>query len=68
MPDTFNVTNPATGEVLATITRNSEEEIKKKIQQSHEAFLIWKKTTAHERSKLLSQSLFKKTKKKLLRS
>ncbi len=55
MSNTFTVNNPATGETLATITRNSEEEINKALQTGHEAFQSWKKTNAHERSRLLEK-------------
>lgn len=53
MTNTFQVNNPATGETIATITRNSSEEIEYAIQQGHDAFQSWKKTNAHERSRLL---------------
>ncbi len=55
MSDTFTVYNPATGEEIETITRNSEEEIKDALQRGHEAFQSWKKTNAHERSRLLKK-------------
>lgn len=55
MSDTFIVYNPATGEEIETITRNSEEEIKDALQRGHEAFQSWKKTNAHERSRLLKK-------------
>lgn len=53
MANTFQVKNPATGETLATITRNSEEEIERALKNGHEAFQSWKKTNAHERARLL---------------
>lgn len=55
MSDTFTVYNPATGEEIETITRNNEEEIKDALQRGHEAFQSWKKTNAHERSRLLKK-------------
>lgn len=55
MSNTFTVNNPATGEELATITRNSEEEINLALQNGHDAFQSWKKTNAHERSRLLKK-------------
>lgn len=53
MTNTFDVKNPATGQVLQTITRNTTEEIEAALQNGHEAFQTWKKTNAHERSRLL---------------
>lgn len=53
MTNTLQVNNPATGENIASITRNSPEAIEQSIQQGHQAFLSWKKTNAHERSRLL---------------
>ena len=55
MTDTFEVRNPATGKLLKTITRNSPEKINDLLAKGHEAFLTWKQTTAHERSKLLTK-------------
>jgi len=55
MTNTFTVKNPATGETLATITRNSLEEINQAIENGHNAFQTWKKTNAHERSRLLTK-------------
>ena len=55
MSNSFIVKNPATGEALATIERDSEEVILQKIATGNDAFQTWKKTNAHERSKLLSK-------------
>src|SRR5690606_8662231 len=55
MSNSFIVKNPATGEALATIERDSEEIILQKIATGNDAFQRWKKTNAHERSKLLSK-------------
>lgn len=55
MTDTFIVKNPATGEELATIKRNSIEEVHDILDKAHHAFQSWKKTTAHERAKLLQK-------------
>ena len=53
--DTLTVYNPATGEELATVKKNTESEIKEAIQKGHEAFQTWKKTNAHERSRYLKK-------------
>jgi len=51
--NTFKVINPATGKIIKTITRHSEDRIKEIIIKGHESFLTWRKTNAHQRSKLL---------------
>src|SRR5699024_443713 len=51
--NTFDVKNPATGDVLETITRDTPEQIEDKLQAGHKAFQSWKKTNAHHRAKLL---------------
>ncbi|WHX26210.1 NAD-dependent succinate-semialdehyde dehydrogenase [Virgibacillus halodenitrificans] len=53
MSDQFTVTNPATGEVIAEIKVNSEEEIKEALKNGHKEFKQWSKINAHERSKLI---------------
>lgn len=53
MTETFNVKNPATGEVIETVRRNTPEEINQALESGAKAFQTWKKTTAHERSALL---------------
>lgn len=53
MANTFDVKNPATGDVLATITRDDPQQIEEKLATGHQAFQTWKKTNAHERAKLL---------------
>lgn len=55
MANTFEVKNPATGEVLQTITRHTETEINDKLQAGYDAFHTWKKTNAHYRAKLLTK-------------
>src|SRR5699024_7764857 len=53
MTDTFDVLNPANGSVIQTITRDREKAIEGKLEKGYKAFKKWKKTNAHERSKLL---------------
>jgi len=50
---TFDVKNPATGDVLQTINRHTTEEIEQKLQTGYDAFQTWKKTNAHYRAELL---------------
>lgn len=45
--------NPATGRIEKTFVEFSKEEIKKAIDDSHNAFIKWKKTDFSERSKLM---------------
>src|SRR5699024_1352799 len=51
--NTFKVINPATGKIIKTITRHSEDRIKEIIIKRNESCLTWRKTNAHQRSKLL---------------
>lgn len=53
MAELIEVKNPATGEIVDTIERNSEDEINKMIENSYTAFQLWKKNNAHDRSALL---------------
>lgn len=53
MQQSIEVKNPATGDVLETITRDERQQIEEKLQSGNQAFRTWKKTNAHERSNLL---------------
>ncbi|HLR43131.1 MAG TPA: NAD-dependent succinate-semialdehyde dehydrogenase [Pseudogracilibacillus sp.] len=55
MAEMVQVKNPATGEVVDEIKRNSEAEIKEMIESGYVAFQSWKKVNAHERSSLLTK-------------
>src|SRR5699024_729626 len=55
MANTFDVKNPANGEIVQTITRNSSEEINQALENGERAFHTWKKTNTHERSRLLKK-------------
>lgn len=55
MSDILKVKNPATGEVLAEIERDSPEMIEDKLKKGDAAFNSWKKTDAHYRSNLLKK-------------
>lgn len=50
---TIQVTNPATGEIIHTLTRSEEAEVVEKVDRAKEAYTSWKKLSAHERSVLL---------------
>ncbi|MDN3954999.1 NAD-dependent succinate-semialdehyde dehydrogenase [Sporolactobacillus laevolacticus] len=50
---TFDVFNPATGEIVDTLTLDSLESIEEKITALHKGFQTWSKTSAEERSGLL---------------
>jgi succinate-semialdehyde dehydrogenase / glutarate-semialdehyde dehydrogenase len=53
MTQTFDVTNPATGEIIEKVQIDSEKAIDDKIEKIHRAFPDWSKTSATHRSKLL---------------
>ena len=47
---TFEVKNPATGEILATVQKGGEKETKEAIQAANKAFEGWSKTSPAERN------------------
>lgn len=51
----MEVVNPATGEIIETISTGGKEETKKAIADAKEAFKQWKKTTGNERSAYLQK-------------
>ena len=51
--ETFDVINPASGEVLAKCSRHGSVQTKEAILAASEAFKAWKMTTVKERSKLI---------------
>ena len=50
---TFKTVNPATGKTLASYKYMTDDEIDKKVQQSHDAFLSWKTKSFEERGKII---------------
>jgi succinate-semialdehyde dehydrogenase/glutarate-semialdehyde dehydrogenase len=50
---TFDVINPANGEVIASVPNGGKAEAKKAVDAAYRAFLSWSKKTAGERSALL---------------
>lgn len=50
---TFNVTNPATGEVIAAVTDMDREDVRKAINAADAAWLSYRNTTAKERSAMM---------------
>ncbi len=52
---TFEVKNPATGEILATVQRGGEKETKEAIQAANKAFEGWSQTSPAERAKLMNK-------------
>ncbi|WON77741.1 3-sulfolactaldehyde dehydrogenase [Serratia sp. UGAL515B_01] len=50
---TFEVTNPATGEVIARVPQMGEAEAERAVVAAHKAFKQWKRKTAKQRSELL---------------
>ncbi|XP_063953071.1 succinate-semialdehyde dehydrogenase, mitochondrial-like [Lytechinus pictus] len=53
--ETFAVTNPATGEVIANIADCGAADTDRAIEVAHAAFKTWKKTTAKERAAILNR-------------
>lgn len=53
MSEEIKVMNPATGEELESIKKDSRSDIEAKVDKAHEAFKSYKKKNAHDRSALL---------------
>lgn len=53
--ETFNVYNPATGEVISPVPKGSTKEAKLAVDAAHKAFESWSQTTAYERSTLIKK-------------
>src|SRR5579875_3869714 len=51
--NTFEVTDPATLNVLSTLPEMGKKETAEAIQAAHEAFKTYKKTSARERARML---------------
>ncbi|MDQ8707142.1 gamma-aminobutyraldehyde dehydrogenase [Streptomyces sp. LHD-70] len=49
----FSVTNPATGEVLATDTLAGPEDVNEAVEAARSAFAVWSRTTPAERSEAM---------------
>jgi succinate-semialdehyde dehydrogenase / glutarate-semialdehyde dehydrogenase len=52
---TFSVRNPATNEVVSTVTYGSAKEATEAIKAAKDAFLVWRSLTAKERSVYLTK-------------
>ncbi|MDY7026517.1 MAG: aldehyde dehydrogenase family protein, partial [Pseudomonadota bacterium] len=52
---TADVTNPSTGEVVATVPQLQESEVEDAVEAAHQAWLSWRDTPAKERSRLLKK-------------
>jgi succinate-semialdehyde dehydrogenase/glutarate-semialdehyde dehydrogenase len=53
--DTFDVTNPATGEVIATVADMGRDDVRKAIDAAHNAWPAYRDKTAKERATLLKK-------------
>ena len=51
--NTYEVTNPATGEVVAKVANAGQKETQAAIRAASEALPAWRKTTAKQRSEIL---------------
>lgn len=50
---TFQSTNPATGEVIATIARSGQEDVDRAVESARRAFETWRKYPAPKRGEIL---------------
>jgi len=55
--ETYEVRNPANGEVVDTAPKGNVEDAQKAVDAAHEAFKEWRQTSAEERANLLFKSL-----------
>ncbi|GAA5096595.1 NAD-dependent succinate-semialdehyde dehydrogenase [Wohlfahrtiimonas larvae] len=51
----LKVYNPATGDLLATLPMDTQDEIIAKLKSGHDALATWRNTSAYERSTLISK-------------
>lgn len=51
--ETYDLTAPYTGEVIAKVAKASVQDVERAIQGAHEAFQTFKKTSAYERAEIL---------------
>lgn len=51
--ETYDLTAPYTGEVIAKVAKASVQDVECAIEGAHEAFQTFKKTTAYERAEIL---------------
>ena len=51
----LKVYNPATGDLLATLPMDTQDEIVAKLKSGHDALTTWRNTSAYERSALISK-------------
>ena len=51
----LKVYNPATGDLLATLPMDTQDEIVAKLKSGHDALVAWRNTSAYERSALISK-------------
>lgn len=55
MADTFDIKNPATGEVIDTLVINTKDEVQAAIESCHKGFKEWSQTDAHYRSGVIKE-------------
>lgn len=51
----LKVYNPATGDLLATLPMDTQDEIVTKLKSGYDALAVWRNTSAYERSALISK-------------
>jgi succinate-semialdehyde dehydrogenase / glutarate-semialdehyde dehydrogenase len=52
---TFNVINPATGEIICTVPKMGQQEALNAVTAAEQALALWRKKTAKQRSQILRQ-------------
>lgn len=55
MTETFDIKNPATGEVIDSLKVNTKEEVQAAIETCHQGFKEWRETDAHYRSGVIKE-------------
>lgn len=53
--ETFDVVNPATGEMVAQVAKAGKRETEAAIKAAHDAFPAWRKTPAKQRAEILQR-------------
>lgn len=53
--EVVEVTNPATGEVIATVPDSTEEDVNRAVEEAHKAGRAWAKMPMHERGRILEK-------------
>ena len=55
--ETYDVVNPATGEVVDSVPKGNEEDVQRAVDSAHEAFSGWADTAAEARAHLILKGI-----------